>query len=322
MIKAVRKVAVTATIIVLTLVGIYWYWTTMPFFSFQQAFFAVLDKDVDRFVTYVDVDSFVDNLLDDLITRPAETTPGLSETQKEVGLGAIAMTRVSIANDLKRSLRRLFSAQSTAPGTSWLMAPAQAQEIAQRPQPITVDSVKQLLNVVGREAGDTAARRKTEAYERMKTYLSRHPDTILGQILNAPPDRRGLIIEDLITQFGFTRESFKGLVPCVTTGDGTGNETAIAGFVFGSPKLQDDIVVQVELLKLYNSNVWRIKRISNVRELMLKFEPSYEDDIHNLVAYSLVGISNQNINRDLRGVTDKIKQDPAARQLLERFNIK
>jgi len=66
---------------------------------------------------------------------------------------------------------------------------------------------------------------------------------------------------------------------------------------------------------------WRIVRLANIRDVMNQVEPNYERDIHELVEYSLSGMSNQNLQSDAQSLTSKLKKHPAAEVFLKRLQL-
>lgn len=219
--------------------------------------------------------------------------------------------------------------------------------------------VRDLLNVASHEIGGEVGKLKNEAYQRMQKYVHDHPDTIPGRVINAPPGQRGQIIRRVLEDHGFSQNYFKGLtgyklVPItaestattssssespvlplgeitVTTSGTTpppGAERALVGLRFYSPKISQEIIVEIEMMKGFkasNSSVedteWCITRLANVRPVLDSVAQDYLTDVHELIAYSLYGMNNQNINKDMRGITDRIKSHPAAQDFLKKLGI-
>ena len=217
--------------------------------------------------------------------------------------------------------------------------------------------VRDLLNVASHELGGEVGKLKNEAYQRMQKYVHEHPDTIPGRVINAPPGQRGQIIRRVLEDHGFSQNYFKGLtgykiVPIttestttsssdssvlplgeitVTTSGATppaGAERALVGLRFYSPKISQEIVVEIEMMKGFkasNSSVedteWCVTRLANVRPVLDSVAQDYLTDVHELIAYSLYGMNNQNINKDMRGITDRIKSHPAAQDFLKKLGI-
>ena len=66
---------------------------------------------------------------------------------------------------------------------------------------------------------------------------------------------------------------------------------------------------------------WCVTRLANVRPVLDNVAQDYLTDVHELIAYSLYGMNNQNINKDMRGITDRIKSHPAAQDFLKKLGI-
>jgi hypothetical protein len=219
-------------------------------------------------------------------------------------------------------------------------------------------NVRDLLNVASHELGGEVGKLKNEAYQRMQTYVRNHPYTIPGRVINAPAGQRGAVIRRVLEDHGFSQNYFKGLtgyklVPIttestaattntespvlplgeitVTTSGATpppGAERALVGLRFYSPKISQEVIVEIEMMKNFratNSGVedteWCVTRLANVRPVLDSVAQDYLTDVHELIAYSLYGMNNQNINKDMRGITDRIKSHPAAKDFLKKLGI-
>ncbi|MBP6747610.1 hypothetical protein KA344_20445 [bacterium] len=217
--------------------------------------------------------------------------------------------------------------------------------------------VRDLLNVASHELGGEVGKLKNEAFQRMQTYVHNHPYTIPGRVINAPPGQRGAVIRRVLEDHGFSQNYFKGLtgyklVPVtieaattsggdssvlplgeitVTTGNAgvnSGAERALVGLRFYSPRISQEVIVEIEMMKNFkatNSSVqdteWCVTRLANVRPVLDNVAQDYLTDVHELIAYSLYGMNNQNINKDMRGITDRIKSHPAAQDFLKKLGI-
>lgn len=306
---------------------------TTPLYALQDAAFAAYRHDRETFERRVDIDAFIDELLADLIVRPAESTPGLSSFQVQVSRGAIALVVSGLARDLKGTIRRAVTVASiegseipssrigqARSGIELLpiFAPAMAASPAVR-----ADDVKTLLNVASRAAGSSAERLKRVAHDRMWTYIYKHPETIPGRLLGCHPSQRQEQVRRLLDECGLTRENFRGLSSCKIFSDDRGGEIARVGFSFFSPRLSGDgeFVVKLELAKSGMFGDWRLMRISNVPEIFEQLGLDYYDQIQNLMRYSLAGMSSENVNAEMRGVTEQIKQSDAAKNILQKWRI-
>ena len=335
---------------------------------------AVQNHDGQAFAKRVDVEGAVENMLEDVLVYPALSTPNLSLFQKQVATGAIAMAKTQIKEELLKSIYKSLSSpiqygDGNGPTSILLTAPAYAADSAE-PQAASSSSssseaptkkssdVRDLLNVASHELGGEVGKLKTEAFQRMQTYVHNHPYTIPGRVINAPPGQRGAVIRRVLEDHGFSQNYFKGLtgykiVPIttesttakastessalplgeitITTGNASSNssaERALVGLRFYSPRISQEVVVEIEMMKNFkatNSSVedteWCVTRLANVRPVLDSVAQDYLTDVHELIAYSLYGMNNQNINKDMRGITDRIKNHPAAQDLLKKLGI-
>ncbi|MFA7337037.1 MAG: hypothetical protein WC028_09660 [Candidatus Obscuribacterales bacterium] len=217
--------------------------------------------------------------------------------------------------------------------------------------------VRDLLNVASHELGGEVGKLKNEAFQRMQNYVHNHPYTIPGRVINAPAGQRGAIIRRVLEDHGFSQNYFKGLtgyklVPItieaaatsggdssvlplgeitITTGNASTNsnsERALVGLRFYSPRISQEVIVEIEMMKNFkatNSSVedteWCVTRLANVRPVLDNVAQDYLTDVHELIAYSLHGMNNQNINKDMRGISDRIKSHPAAQDFLKKLGI-
>lgn len=367
----VAPIAITVGILAAIAGGGYWYWTTTPLYALQALMMAVQNHDGQAFGKRVDVEGAVESTLEDVLVYPALSTPNLSPFQKQVASGAITMAKKQIKEELLKSIYRSLSApvqygDGNQPSSSLLVAPAYAADNnAPQNAPSTTNApaqkpgdVRDLLNVASHELGGEVGKLKSEAFERMQSYVRSHPYTIPGRVINAPPGQRGAVLRRVLEDHGFSQNYFKGLtgykmVPftpqtetttistdssvlpigeiTVTTGNATpppGAERALVGLRFYSPKISQEIIVELEMMKGFkasNSSVedheWCVTRLANVRPVLDSVAQDYLTDVHELIAYSLYGMNNQNINKDMRGISDRIKSHPAAKDFLKKLGI-
>jgi hypothetical protein len=94
---------------------------------------------------------------------------------------------------------------------------------------------------------------------------------------------------------------------------------------FYSPRISQEVIVEIEMMKNFratNSGVqdteWCVTRLANVRPVLDSVAQDYLTDVHELIAYSLYGMNNQNINKDMRGITDRIKESSCRSGLFEK----
>ncbi|CAN5427661.1 hypothetical protein BH11CYA1_BH11CYA1_31560 [soil metagenome] len=381
----VAPVAITIGLLAAIAGGGYWYWTTTPLYALQSLMMAVQNHDGQAFSKRVDVEYAVENMLEDMLVYPALSTPNLSAFQKQVATGAIAMAKKQIKQDLLASIYRSLAApvqygdgnQPSSQLPKWnnlqfltrnqlidwqmktLEQPAYAADNQANSHAAPVQQtgdVKDLLNVASHELGGEVGKLKSEAFQRMQSYVRTHPDTIPGRVINAPATQRGAILRRVLEDHGFSQNYFKGLtgykivsaseIPddeaktdssalplgeiSITTGNtaNIGAERALVGLRFYNYKLGQEVIVEIEMMKGFkatNNSVedteWCVTRLANLRPVLDNVAQDYLNDVHELIAYSLSGMNNQNINKDMRGITDRIKNHPAAQNFLKKLGI-
>ncbi|MBP9094742.1 DUF2939 domain-containing protein, partial [bacterium] len=179
----VAPIAITVGILAAIAGGGYWYWTTTPLYALQALMLAVQNHDGQAFSKRVDVKGAVENMLQDVLVYPALSTPNLSSFQKQVATGAITMAKTQIKDELLKSIYRSLSApiqygDGNEPTSNLLAAPAYAADNS-APQAAASSSVpskkpsdvRDLLNVASHELGGEVGKLKTEAFQRMQTYV-------------------------------------------------------------------------------------------------------------------------------------------------------
>jgi hypothetical protein len=342
-----RLIIVVIVLLGAVAAGGYFYWINSPLYAFQETALAVKNHDEVGLKRRVAVDNAIDHLLEDLVVQPAQSTPHLSGFQSQVLAGALAMAKTSMTDALLDSIHKSLATNLRTDDpidrnnstsfehfglTAALAAPAEIKVsnvwhggnehtklLAQADG--GTGKLKQLLNAAGREMANETKKLRTTAFNRMQTYIQNHPDTVPGRLLNCPPQERGHHARLMLEEYGLTANNFKGLACCNTTSDIIGRESGKVGFNFYSPKIGRQIEIDFEMIKNLESKEWRINSLSNIAQVMEELEPTYQSDIHELVEYSLSGMSNKNMQNDMRGMTDRLKQDPTTQNLLQNFKV-
>ncbi|MBX9941450.1 MAG: hypothetical protein K2Y32_19460 [Candidatus Obscuribacterales bacterium] len=295
---------------------LYFLWTTTPLFAFQEAIFALKDHDRETFEKRLDVDGFVRGLVDDLLVKPAYSTPGLTGFQTEVLRGAVAVTAEGLYRELRGGIYRSLSISYLFPldfsPLDLFSLPAYAAG---------GDDLKTLLNVAGHAANDSLRRMKMVAQDRMIYYLRSHPQTLAGRLLACPPDQRSQVLAALLGELGLTVKDFKGLDGCSIHSTGNDNEEAVVSFRFYSPKVGRDFLVKI-LLKKHGWEPWQIARIDNVSEVFSQLELDYEGEIHALMRFSLDGMNQRGVDEEMTSVKDELRRNQGTKAILDRLKIK
>ncbi|MBS1994230.1 MAG: hypothetical protein JSS86_18760 [Cyanobacteria bacterium SZAS LIN-2] len=319
-----RIAAFILVIVFLLALAGYFYWINSPFFAFQQVALSIKNHDAATFDRYVATEEIIDHLVDDILVEPALSTPNLSGFQKTVAGGALAIAKSNIAASLKQSLNKVLnkSDAQSPDNSSWLNFGIPAAIAATRGDEVTGSGIKDLLKTAGNEMTGELSRMKSTAYNRMIAYIQAHPDTVPGKLMNCPPQERASHARALLTDYGLAAENFKGLGDWKTSSDEIlGREKADIGLRFFSPKISREITIMVALEKTLATKEWRIMRLSNIHDVMEQVEENYDRDIHELVEYSLSGMSNENLHSDFQNIKQKLQDHPAAQNFLKRLQL-
>jgi hypothetical protein len=291
-------------------------WTTSPLFAFQEAATAAKEHDLTKFQQRIDLTSFVDSLVDDLIVRPATETPGLTPLQRQVSAGAVALASSGMEREMIRGIEKsvgnsvrvhtigFFGEAAIASGTN------------------ATSDFREVIKETGREVSGSVGRLKRIVYERMQLYAQTHRNSTPCRLLACPPAQRMAELNLILTEDGITLQGLKGISSYSIVGDGNGGNTSLVGIKFFSPRIARDVNVQVELVQQSTFGSWKIKRVSNVPQVFRQLGEDYDQEVHALIASSLSGISDAGVNNELHGATERIKASDAAQRLFKRFNIR
>jgi hypothetical protein len=307
----VRIALIILAIIVLAVVGIRAWWISTPLFAFEEAVLAFKNNDEPIFNARVASRDIAEHLVDDLLVEPAMVTPNLSMLQQSAVSGALVMAKTSLVNGMLESIQN--SMYKNTPHVSFLFcSPALAES----------GNIKDLMQAAGHEMSAETKKQKTMAYNRMLSYIQNHPDTVPGRLLDCPPQERTTHARQMLQTYGLDMANFKGITGYSTTSDIIGHEIAHTGFIFYSPKVSQNITVEIELLRGGAVKQWQISRLSNIAALMDQLEPDYRRDLHELIEYSLSGMSSKNMANDLNAMTRRLSKDPSTQNILNRLNLK
>lgn len=327
---------ITAALILAGICG-YLYWTTTPLYVLQDAGMAIIRHDLTKFESRVDIESAVDNLLEDLLVKPSKTTPGLTALQRETGREAIAFAKLTLSNQLCGTLRRaVLRASASSPNTgskpSRNLPEAQfwndTINLAFAINPAIagnnpgMSDVQSFFKAAGKELGREAGKLKNETYYRLTSCAQSQPKTIAGKLLGSHPRLLGSQAKQLIEDYGFTKDNFAGLESCTEKSVDEVGQLAYPRFKFHSPKAGKDVVIELELLRRSALGDWKLSRISNIPELMNGLGEDYEYQVHSLMTCSLAGVTAQSVNDEVRGVTERIKNSSGAQNLINKLKMR
>lgn len=273
--SAMKWIAVVA---VVTLVGgfaFYQYWSSTPQFAFSDAGVAVASHDLSKFRKRVDLNTLVDGVVQDLLTDPLENTPGLTDIQHNVLIGACEVAKKKITTALTEQAEQYVANAPTAG--------AVGGENQSEPPGFVKDKIDEL---------------KSTASARMRQYGEEHPDSFPGRIINMPEESRKDELKRLLSDYGFTPQNFRGVAYCKENGD-----SCVTGAKFFSPKVNHEIVVDVSLVKAPD---WRISKLSNLRTVAAQVEPSYTTDLQQLALFC-VGEFRAALAATARELADQVR---------------
>lgn len=291
-------------------------------YAIQEAGIAAARHDLEGFEKRVDIDQFVDSLIDDLLMKPASTTPGLTSLQRATGEEALAFAKDSLRSQLINKIR--FAIQNTGAQEGRYTG----QRLIHGPDAVIAGEVPKakdlqgFFQAAGRELGRETGRLKNETYMRLTACARQQPKTITGKLLGSPPQIIGFQAKLLIDEYGFTKDNFRGVTGWKTIKDEKGYPRSIVGFKFNSPKAGKEIIVNLGMYPNNSFGDWRIFRIENIPELMMALNEDYEYQVHSLMTCALAGVTSQSVKDEVRGLTDRIKQHVDTDSILNKLKLR
>jgi len=292
-------------------------------YSIQEAGIAAARHDLEGFEQHVDIEQFVDNLIDDLLIKPASTTPGLTSLQRTTGEEALAFAKSSLRSQLINKIRSAVSndgqeGKYTSSRPNFEPGAAIAGEMPK------AKDLQGLFQAAGRELGRETGRLKNETYTRLTACARQQPKTITGKLLGSPPQIAAFQAKLLIDEYGFTKDNFRGVTGWKTFKDEKNYPRTVVGFKFNSPKAGKEITVEIGMYPKTALGDWRVFRIENIPDLMMALREDYEYQVHSLMTCALADVTNQSVKDEVRGLTDRIKRhvdtDSILKKLKLRFN--
>lgn len=286
-------------------------------YSIQEAGIAAARHDLEGFEKHVDIEQFVDNLIDDLLIKPASTTPGLTSLQKTTGEEALAYAKSSLRSQLISKIRSSIS--NTGQEGRYTSYGPDAAIAGDMPK---AKDLQGFFQAAGRELGRETGRLKNETYTRLTECAKQQPKTITGKLLGSPPQIVGFQSKLLIDEYGFTKDNFRGITGWKTLKDEKDYPRTVVGFRFNSPKASKEIIVDIGMYPNNALGDWRVFRIENIPELMLSLNEDYEYQVHSLMTCALAGVTNQSVKDEVRGLTDRIKQHVDTDSILKNLKLR
>ena len=313
----VRKISlfITAITIFITLTIIF---TMSPLFAFIDLADAYKSQDETRFFNRIDENAFLDAAIDDLLAKPAQTTPGMSGMQIAIGMNAIELAKSQLITNLSLQIHEHFKKRTSIENS--LLQPALANQIDDssefRPDKYTVDGkhglvldpreIKQVMKNYRRQIGKTAEDFKNDTYRRMIAFLERNPDYFISQVYHLPQTNRGAALLDLLAKHGLSPGEFKGITRFGEGQTFENKEIAHVGFKFLNKRTDSEVVIEVELAKNTATKLWQIKRIKNFNEIFADLEIDYNSEVHCLFASALKGLDEEFVKERTKQINHEL----------------
>ncbi len=291
-------------------------------YAIQEAGIAAARHDLEGFEKRVDIDQFVDNLIDDLLIKPASTTPGLTSLQRATGEEALAFAKDSLRSQLINKIRSAIQNTGAQEGRYTGQRFNYGADAVIAGEVPKARDLQGFFQAAGRELGRETGRLKNETYMRLTACARQQPKTITGKLLGSPPQIIGFQAKLLIDEYGFTKDNFRGVTGWKTIKDEKGYPRTIVGFKFNSPKAGKEIIVNLGMYPNNSFGDWRIFRIENIPELMMALNEDYEYQVHSLMTCALAGVTSQSVKDEVRGLTDRIKQHVDTDSILNKLKLR
>lgn len=347
--KIVRVGLITlAVLCLLGILGYAWYMHT-PYYAIQQVGTAIAHKDAKTFYRYCDSNAVVNSLTDQLFFQPAMHTHGMSDFQNYVACGAIVMTKQRMDRALIGAVERMFgpqpdisferrfpklSAKSLDANPLVLPDPFSTQgAIGLKTKIVLISNpaaqfsdttgdgkgedkidFNAVAKSIGQELKNEQNDLKLKAAQRMQEYAASHQDQLLGQILAG--QTQGASMQDLINTYGFQKENVRRFY---FQKDG---ERELFTVEFFSPKVNADVPISVELVPVSPADLfsqYKVARLYELKQTMLKLGEDTDMQVQELVRYSLQDIAPQAAADRTRSLLNRITKSESGKKLLEKL---
>jgi hypothetical protein len=166
--------------------------------------------------------------------------------------------------------------------------------------------------------GDFAKFQKS-AYERMQNFALSHQQGLVGRLFLMAKDPHQANVSGLLKEYGLVPKNCRGLAYCNTTDDGTG-EVCKTGVKFTSPKVDHDVILEIELKKTADN--WQVVRLSNLIALIEELDPSYAYDFQSLIQSSVRDINSRSARSEFNSLTKRIGDSDAFKKFLRSSNLR
>lgn len=171
-----------------------------------------------------------------------------------------------------------------------------------------------VAKTIGQELKNEQNDLKRLAAQRMQEYAASHQDELVGRMLAGPT--QGASMKDLFTAYGFQKENIRR-VYFKKDGD---RELFTAEFF--SPKVNADVPISVELIPISPGDLisqYKVGRIYELKQTMLKLGEDTDTQVQELVRYSLQDIAPQAAADRTRSLINRLTKSEGAKKLLEKL---
>lgn len=294
-----------------------------PLFAFIDLADAYKSQDETRFFNRIDETAFLDAAIDDLLAKPAQTTPGMSGMQIAIGMNAIELAKSQIISNLSQNIHEHFKRRTSL--QNLLLQPAFAEQADDysglRPDNTNIvdgkhglildpreikPELKQLLKTYRRQIGKTAEDFKNDTYRRMIAFLENNPDLFISQVYHLPQTNRAAALVNLLEKHGLSAKEFKGITRFGEGQTFENKEVAHVGFKFLNKRTDSEVVVEVELVKNPSTKLWQITRIKNFNEIFAELEIDYNSEVHSLFASALKGLDEEFVKERTKQINHEL----------------
>lgn len=330
--------------LLVAVIGVFW-WLTSPYYTLQVIGESLKDRDAQRFSKCVDVRTIITTLTSEIIYEPALKTPRLSSFQMTVVNSAIGIGKDSIDRALINRLAMYFrpSIRSYSKPINDLASidnvPSkykcdeqnrheyEEQRCADREAYALVENadehrgymladntgvaIGQFAKELGRELTGETSQLKQQVYQRMIHHAEAHRDTLIGAIFAAPT--RGMPAQAMLEQYGLEWKQIKSL----TFG---GSDTEQTGtLVFYSPKVGHNVSLWIDLVRPSGDmfGLWQIRKFRDLRQTFLDLGEDTDRQVQDMVAYSVEGMTQQNVFKETGNVLKRLSKTDAAKNLMD-----
>lgn len=306
------------TVFVIGGVGAYFYWTTTVPYAFVEAGMAIKSHDINKFRESVDLNSLVSSGVDQLMVQPVHTTGGLTQLQTEVVNHVMeSVARKTHAKLLSQAERYVAAdravpvvgavppggfmpAGTPLPGSAPAGLAANVAPGSAGAPPFATSSAPLVLPNPNQDQG-IKAQLKAIGLRRVQDFAATRPDSLLCKLVRLPREERTNELRRLLEENGFTPASFASFSTESVISRG-GEDFTVASVYFHKPNSQDLSVIKVSLTRTSPFGHWCIREFVDLREAIGKIDPGYQNDVHDMVRYTVADVSAIGLETKVKSV--------------------